>query len=248
MHLRVQLAQARHREGVCVRREDRGGKLLLLRLHAMPEGGKQRVRIAHDLRLERALAALQEVRDAFAPRGEVDAVERVEVHLLERVHPCVRRQLAAAGEADVDELPAVNGLPSKLGGGAQEAERAAHAALVRLGHLLVVGLVHVAGVALLLEQHNLLVVVDLHCGFRGDVRAEAVNDLQHPPVRHVGDHGEGADAVGHPRGELDPRILRHVARQRHRDRRALCSPVLLEKLVREGALSPHARRQEPCRP
>eukprot|EP00966_Prymnesium_polylepis_P310498 7173892-Prymnesium_polylepis.1 len=65
------------------------------------------------------------------------------------------------------------------------------------------------------------------------------------PVRHVADHGEDAEAVGDRWGELDPRLLHHVARQRHRDRRAWRRTMLDEKLVRKAALAPHTRRQKP---
>eukprot|EP00966_Prymnesium_polylepis_P099532 2305085-Prymnesium_polylepis.1 len=101
----------------------------------------------------------------------------------------------------------------------------------------VVGLDHVAGVALLLEHDDLVLSVDFHRLERRCVGPEAVHDLEHPPLRVVTDDGHRADAFRDGGRELVPRRLSHEARLRHRDRGARRRAVLLQERVVEGRLA-----------
>eukprot|EP00966_Prymnesium_polylepis_P216477 5011507-Prymnesium_polylepis.2 len=80
------------------------------------------------------------------------------------------------------------------------------------------------------------------------MRAEPVDDLQHPPIGHVVHDGQLSDPLGHLGRDLQPRFLRHVAGERHRDRRALGCAVLDEEglVVARLAAPAFARRRTPA--
>ena len=101
--------------GVLVRGGDAESELLLVRLHAVPKRGEERVRVVHHLGLEGRFAALQVVFDALAPLIEWHTCAGLQVHLVGRVDPRVCVERAHRKEGDMDELPTVDGgLPTDM--------------------------------------------------------------------------------------------------------------------------------------
>ena len=101
---------------------------------------------------------------------------------------------------------------------------------VRVGADLVVCLVDMRRVALLLDEQDLVLGVDLHRTRGRCVGAGTVDDLEHPPVWHVHDDGRLSKTSGGRRRHLDPRILGHVTSRGYDSRRPLGRTEPGEKL------------------